>query len=214
MDPEDCHREANFLDGLDALFRSRRDVRRFRRDPVPSELAEAVIGAMGYAPSVGLSEPARLIEVATPEVRCAVQHNFERCNGDALNGYEGERASLYAGLKLEGLREAPLQIAVYADRATAQGHGLGRQTMPETLAYSVVAGVTLMWLAAEARGLGLGWVSILDPGEVNAVLGVPSTWQFIGYLCIGWPVERGLVPELEQAGWEQRRWTSQQVETR
>ncbi|WP_204308815.1 nitroreductase family protein, partial [Citrobacter freundii] len=73
--------------------------------------------------------------------------------------------------------------------ATSQGHGLGRRTMPETTAYSVVMAVHTLWLAARAEGIGLGWVSILEPARVFAMLDVPATWQFIGYLCLGYPAE-------------------------
>ncbi len=99
--------------------------------------------------------------------------------------YEGERAALYARLKLEGLREAPVQFAVFCDHGTERGHGLGRKTMPEMLDYSVVTAITQFWLAARVAGLGVGWVSILEPAEVYAALGTPPEWKLIAYLCVG-----------------------------
>ena len=84
------------------------------------------------------------------------------------------------------------------------GHGLGRKTMPEMLAYSVVGAVTTLWLAARAHGVGLGWVSILDPGEVDTTLDVPEGWKLVGYLCMGYPVEEHTTPELVRAGWQNR----------
>ena len=77
--------------------------------------------------------------------------NFQACNAAALACYEGERAALYANLKLSGLREAPVHLAVFCDHATDAGAGLGRKTMPEMLDYSVVAAVHTFWLAARAR---------------------------------------------------------------
>jgi 5,6-dimethylbenzimidazole synthase len=74
--------------------------------------------------------------------------------------------------------------------------------MPEMLDYSVVAAITQLWLAARLRGVGLGWVSILDPAEVAVALGVPPSWKLIGYLCLGWPEEESETPELVRAGWE------------
>jgi len=108
-------------------------------------------------------------------------------------------------LKLEGLSQAPVHLAVCADEATAQGAGLGRQTMPETIRYSVVAAIQTLWLAARAEGLGVGWVSILDPAEIKRTLDLPADWSFIAYLCLGWPEEEHADPELERHGWEQRR---------
>ena len=138
-------------------------------------------------------------------MRAAIRQNFAACNAQALAAQERERASLYARLKLAGLEEAPAHFAVFADRATAQGHGLGRHTMPEMIEYSAVTAVHTIWLAARAQGIGMGWVSILDPTAVATILNVPAEWKFIGYFCLGYPQHDDCVPELEQAGWEQRR---------
>ncbi|MEO1722907.1 MAG: 5,6-dimethylbenzimidazole synthase [Pseudomonadota bacterium] len=189
---------------LDRLMRWRRDVRHFRPDPVPAALVEEVLAALALAPSVGLSEPWRLVRASSNAARAAVRANFEAANADALAGYAGERAALYARLKLAGLEVAPEQLAVFCDDGTDQGHGLGAATMPETRAYSVVAGIQNLWLAARAAGLGVGWVSILDPERLTAALDVPADWRFIGYLCIGWPAAESETPELERAGWESR----------
>lgn len=191
-----------FRDRLGELLAWRRDVRRFRREPVPEALLAELLDLMQLSPSVGHSQPWRWLRVDDSRQRAAVQASFSRCNADALAEYEGERAALYARLKLEGLHESPLQFAVFCDHATAQGHGLGRRTMPEMLDYSVVAAITQFWLAARAHGLGLGWVSILDPAEIAAITGVPPEWKLIGYLCLGYPEEEHNIPELVRAGWE------------
>ena len=102
-------------------------------------------------------------------------------------------------------QEAPAHFAVFADRSTAQGHGLGRRTMPEMIEYSAVTAVHTIWLAARAQGIGMGWVSILDPAALAEILNVPADWKFIGYFCLGYPQTDDTIPELEQAGWEQRR---------
>lgn len=192
----------DFQDKLGELIAWRRDIRRFRREPVPEELLAKLLDLMQLAPSVGHSQPWRWLKVDDPERRAAVQASFSRCNADALAEYEGERAALYAHLKLEGLREAPVQFAVFCDHGTARGHGLGRRTMPEMLDYSVVAAITQFWLAARAHGLGLGWVSILDPTEIAEIVSAPPEWKLIGYLCLGYPEEEHEVPELVRAGWE------------
>jgi 5,6-dimethylbenzimidazole synthase len=182
----------------------RRDVRRFRRDPLPKDTFEALIELACLAPSVGLSQPWRFVIVEDEALRAAIRRNFESCNATALAAQSGERATLYARLKLAGLEEAPGHLAVFADRATAQGHGLGRHTMPEMIEYSAVTAVHTIWLAARAEGIGMGWVSILDPQAVAALLQVPPDWKFIGYFCLGYPQADETIPELEQAGWERR----------
>ena len=198
---------------FDAAFRARlrdlliwrRDVRRFRADPLPDGTLESLIELACLAPSVGLSQPWRFVIVANQAIRTAIRQNFAACNADALSAQGASRASLYAQLKLAGLDEAPGHLAVFADRSTEQGHGLGRRTMPEMIEYSAVTAVHTIWLAARAQGIGMGWVSILDPQAAASALEVPADWKFIGYFCLGYPQAEDTVPELEQSGWEQRR---------
>jgi 5,6-dimethylbenzimidazole synthase len=193
-----------FRDELAGLMRWRRDVRRFRTDPVPEDLLARCLQAFALAPSVGLSEPWRILRITSTTARSACLDNFRTCNARALDGFDGERAATYSRLKLSGMAEAPVHLAVFCDDATGKGHGLGALTMPETRAYSVVGAITHLWLALRAEGLGLGWVSILDSDRLALDLDVPADWRFIGYLCIGWPEEETTVPALERAGWETR----------
>jgi 5,6-dimethylbenzimidazole synthase len=194
-----------FRERLRELFAWRRDVRRFRIDPLPTGMLERLFDVARLAPSVGLSQPWRFVIVDDPARRDAVRAEFKARNADALNSYAGERAAKYATLKLAGLEEAPCQFGVFADRSTTVGHGLGRRTMPEMAEYSVVTAIAMMWLAARAEGIGMGWVSILDPARMNGLLDVPDAWRFIGYFCLGYPQTESTEPELERAGWEERR---------
>ena len=187
------------------LLAWRRDVRRFRRDALPEGLLERLLGLAELAPSVGLSQPWRFVRVTGAEARARVRANFQAANAAALADYSGDRAALYARLKLAGLDDAPEQLAVFAEGDPAQGHGLGRRTMPETLLYSTVCAVHTLWLAARAEGVGLGWVSILDPEVMARDLTVPAGWRFVAYLCLGYPEEAQAEPELERHGWERRR---------
>ena len=189
---------------LAELLAWRRDVRHFRRDPVPDAIIERLLDLACLAPSVGNSQPWRFVSVETPQRREAIIANYQAANAEALAGYRGERAALYASLKLSGLQEAPVHFAVFSDDETGQGLGLGRKTMPETLRYSAVIAVHTLWLAARARGLGLGWVSILDPAAATESLDVPDSWTFVAYLCLGWPVEDHAEPELQRLKWQAR----------
>ena len=193
--------EAAFIE----LLRWRRDVRSFRTDPLDEADVEALLHTAQLAPSVGLSQPWRFVRVRSQPARDAVRACFERCNAQALAGYQGEDAALYARLKLSGLDDAPVQFAVFCDSAFDIGRGLGRRTMPETASFSVVAAVHTLWLAARAKGIGMGWVSILDADEIAASLDAPQGWRLIAYLCLGWPAQPHEVPELQRAGWEHRR---------
>lgn len=193
-----------FRDRLEALFRWRRDVRRFRPDPVPPALLDRLLDLASLAPSVGYSQPWRFVLVEDAARRQAIRRNFLACNREALEDYRGERARLYAGLKLEGLDQAPVQLAVFTDQSTETGHGLGQRTMPETLEQSTVMAVFALWLAARSFDIGMGWVSILDPAEVHRILDVPPDWSLTAYLCLGHAEHEDATPELARLGWEKR----------
>jgi 5,6-dimethylbenzimidazole synthase len=194
----------DFRAGLADLMRWRRDVRHFRKDPVDEALVRQCLDTFSLAPSVGLSEPWRVLRVTSETARRAALENFTDANADALAGYDGDQAALYAGLKLSGMRIAPVQLAVYCDEGTDKGAGLGAATMPEMRRYSVVGAITCMWLTARALGLGIGWVSVLNPVRLNRDLDAPDDWALVAYLCLGWPRDVSLTPELELKGWEQR----------
>lgn len=186
------------------LVRIRRDVRRFRPDPVSDECLERLLELAHHAPSVGLSQPWRFVRVRDPARRQALAEHVDACNAKAAEAYSGERRKRYAGLQLHGLHEAPVILGIYCDEATGQGRGLGAASMPEMRRYSCVTAVHTLWLAARAEGIGLGWVSILEPEVVDRLLDVPDDWRGLGLLCLGYPQEAFDRPELEQRGWERR----------
>jgi 5,6-dimethylbenzimidazole synthase len=196
--------DATFRTAFRDLVLWRRDVRRFRRDAIDPGLILQLLELASHAPSVGHCQPWRFVLVESSARREAVRSSFVRANASALDSYEGEQRAHYASLKLAGLDDAPVHLAVFADEAAGEGHGLGRRTMPETLHYSVVAAVQTLWLAARAEGLGVGWISILEPEIVARVLDVPDSWTLIAYLCIGLPVEEHLDPELDRHRWQRR----------
>ncbi|MFQ6552371.1 5,6-dimethylbenzimidazole synthase [Aestuariibius insulae] len=200
MELTDTHRAC-----LEEVLTWRRDVRHFRTDPVPDEVMGRIEASVARAPSVGNAQPWRFVRVRSEAARRRVLASFEACNRAAADGYDGAARAAYAELKLAGLREAPVHLAVFTDPEPVEGRGLGRQTMPEMLTYSTVMAIHTLWLTARAEGVGVGWVSILDPEAVREALDVPAGWQLTGYLCLGWPEEPSAVPELETRGWQARR---------
>jgi 5,6-dimethylbenzimidazole synthase len=190
---------------LDELFHWRRDVRRFRAGALTEGLLDRLLEVANGAPSVGLSQPWRFVTVDDAGRRAAVCENFRAANAAALASQGGDRAGLYARLKLAGLEEAPVHLAVCVDPDPVQGGGLGRATQPEMTAYSAVLAVHTLWLAARAAGLGVGWVSILNPPDLLRALDLPVCWRLVAYLCVGWPAADADVPELEREGWAARQ---------
>lgn len=194
-----------FSDDLATLLAWRRDVRRFRRDPVGEDVVAQLLAVAQLAPSVGNSQPWRFVRVRSAPLREALTRHVDGEVARARKAMpDPDRRAAYAALKLHGLDHAPEVIAVFCDDATEVGGGLGAATMPQTREWSVVMAIHTLWLAARAKGLGLGWVSIADPAAVTALLDVPPAWNFIALLCLGEPEEPHVVPELERLGWQAR----------
>jgi nicotinate-nucleotide--dimethylbenzimidazole phosphoribosyltransferase len=194
----DSEREA-----VHRVIAERRDIRRFRPDPVADELLRRVLEAAHRAPSVGLMQPWRLIVVRDPATRVAVRQLAQRERIRQADRFD-ERTREFLDQKVEGVVEAPLGICVCCDHGDPAAEVLGRGTIPETDVYSTACAVENLWLAARAEGLGVGWVSFYRPADLRAVLGIPPRVDPIAYLCVGWPDERPVRPGLEAAGWSER----------
>ena len=189
---------------FDTLVRWRRDVRRFKPDPVDPAVLAHILETAHLAPSVGNSQPWRIVSVEARERRQTIHANFTAANENAAAHYDATRAARYRDLKLAGFDRAPVHLAIFCDCDPVAGHSLGRRTQPLTLDYSCAGLVTILWLAARTHGIGLGWVSILDGAAINATLDVPASWRFIAYLLLGYPEEEHEDPELVRHGWQAR----------
>jgi 5,6-dimethylbenzimidazole synthase len=191
--------------GVYRAIYERRDIRsHFLPDAIPPAVLGRVLDAAHHSPSVGFMQPWDFIIIGDGAVRQAVHACFVEANRSAADLYSGERRAVYASLKLEGIREAPLNLCITCDRHREKGAGVGRQTDPATDLYSTVCAVQNLWLAARAESLGVGWVSILDFDRMRGILGIPPHITVVAYLCIGYVSEFPATPELETAGWETR----------
>ena len=190
--------------GLYAAISTRRDIRRYRPDPIDHEVVQRVLGAAHAAPSVGHSQPWRFVLVDDSQIREQAAHIADRerlLQADVL-GPDAARHLL--DLQLEGIREAPLGIVVCCDRRTPAAGVLGRRTFPDADLWSCACAIENLWLAARAEGLGVGWVTLFPPDELVALCHLPDGVETLGWLCIGWPDERPPAPGLERAGWSKR----------
>ncbi|MET0137095.1 MAG: 5,6-dimethylbenzimidazole synthase [Sphingobium sp.] len=196
--------DAEFRETLARLIGWRRDVRRFRRDPLPDGAVEQLLELAQQAPSVGNSQPWRFVRIVSPGLRTALADHADAEVLRAAESIAPDRRAAYLSLRLHGLREAPEIMAVFCDDATGIGGGLGAATMPEARAYSVVLAIHTLWLAARARGIALGWVSVVDPAFVAGLLNAAPGWRLVALLCMGLPEEEAQTPELERLGWQDR----------
>jgi len=191
--------------GVYRAIHERRDVRaQFLPDPIAPEVLARLLEAAHHAPSVGFMQPWDFLVIDSREVRERVHQGFLRENGRAAEHYDGEQGARYRRLKLEGILESPMNLCITCDRARGGEHVLGRNTMIDTDLYSTCLAVQNLWLAARAEGIGVGWVSILDPDELGEILGLPENVTPLAYLCLGYVSDFYDRPELARAGWRQR----------
>ncbi|HEY4151158.1 MAG TPA: 5,6-dimethylbenzimidazole synthase [Chitinophagaceae bacterium] len=190
---------------LQDIMRNRRDVRgnRFLDKPVDETVLRQLLNAALYAPSVGFSQPWEFLVIRDKATRQLVKNSFSEENEKAAAHFENDKQKEYIRLKLEGILEAPLNIAVFykpSDRPV-----LGQTSMEEVGLYSVVCAVQNMWLMARALNIGMGWVSILDPEKIKQLVNAPAAHKLVAYLCIGYTDGFYEQPELEIMQWEKRK---------
>jgi len=191
--------------GVYRAITGRRDVRsQFSRAALPDDVVARLLAAAHHAPSVGFMQPWEFIIVREDRIKRNIYENFEKANRAAAESYDGEQRLLYEQLKLAGILDAPINLCVTCNKHEPRGRGLGRQTMPETPVYSTVCAVQNLWLAARAEGVGVGWVSILEPEALRKTLSIPANIDPVAYLCLGYVTEFASHPDLETRGWEQR----------
>lgn len=183
---------------------SRRDVRRFKSREIPRDVLRRILTAAHHAPSVGFMQPWNFIVIRDPEVKARMKRLFLRENERASKRFRGRRRTVYNGLKLEGILEAPVNLCVTCDPKRFGPHVLGRNTLRRTDLYSTLCAIQNLWLAARAEGIGVGWVSILRNDRLRKILQIPSGVFPVGYFCLGFPEEFLPEPELQKAGWASR----------
>jgi nicotinate-nucleotide--dimethylbenzimidazole phosphoribosyltransferase len=184
---------------------ARRDVRRFRPDPVDPQILRRVLAAAHMAPSVGHSQPWRFIVVADPGTRDRAGRMADEQRLRQARQLDPEAARRLLDLQLEGIREAPLGVVVACDRRTPAAGVLGRATFPDSDMWSCACAIQNLWLAARAEGLGVGWVTLFEQQDLKDLIGAPEGVETLGWLCLGWPDERPPDPGLERAGWSRRQ---------
>jgi len=190
---------------LQEIIINRRDVRgnRFLSTPLDEADIEKILLAAVNAPSVGFSQPWEFVVIQDENTKNIIKDSFQQKNNQASNHFSTEKQALYQRLKLEGITDAPINIAVFYKPSTQPV--LGQTAMPEMGQYSVVCAVQNMWLMARSLNIGMGWVSILDPDCVKKAVNAPKSHQLIAYLCLGYVDAFLPQPELEQLQWEKRK---------
>jgi 5,6-dimethylbenzimidazole synthase len=198
-------------DLLFEIITNRRDVRgnRFTDETIEEEKISQILEAAVNAPSVGFSQPWQFVIIKSKEIKEQVKSTFNTENEKASKLFKDEKQQEYNRLKLEGIFEAPLNIAIFY--AGSDKPILGQTSMAEVGMYSVVCAIQNMWLMARALNIGMGWVSIIDPEKVKQILKAPKDNKLIGYFCLGYTNGFLQQPELELLKWENRKKLSELI---
>ena len=186
------------------VIAARRDIRRYRADPLPPEGVRAVLAAGHAAPSVGHSQPWRFVVVTERSTRDRAASLADRARHRQAAAMDEASGQHLLDLQLDGIREAPVGIVVCCDRRVTPNGVLGRGTFHDADVWSCACAIQNMWLAARAIGLGMGWVTLFEPADLAALVGLPDGVVSLGWLCLGYPDERPPEPGLSRAGWSTR----------
>ncbi|OEJ99147.1 5,6-dimethylbenzimidazole synthase [Flavivirga aquatica] len=190
---------------LEEVLLHRRDVRgnHFKKEAIPKGVINKIIQAGLTAPSVGFSQPWEFVLIKDEVTKQAIKETFAEETEKAVKQFSNEKQKEYIKLKLEGITESPLNMAVfYKPKNTPV---LGQTSMPNMGKYSVVCAIQNMWLMARSLNVGMGWVSILDPNKVKSILNAPKENELIGYLCFGYTDMFYNKPELEIKKWDYKK---------
>lgn len=193
------------MDVYEAIAR-RRDVRgQFSGAPVDEAVLERVLTAAHAAPSVGLTQPWDFVLVDDDQVRkqfwAHVQEERDRFAATLV----GERAAVFAGIKIDGVLESSLSVVVTYDPDRGRPAVLGRNTIDDAGLYSVCLAIQNLWLAATAEGWGVGWVSFYDEAFLSSLVELPPAVRPVAWLCVGPVTHLEATPDLERHAWRTRR---------
>jgi len=190
-------------DSLEKIIVSRRDVRgnNFTNKKISKKNLKKILASAVNAPSVGYSQPWRFLIVNEDEKNLVYNH-FSKSYEKSKKKFKDKK--LYNSLKLEGIKESNINIAVYYKKS--KSNVLGQTYMKRTGEYSVVCAILNMWLTARSLNIGMGWVSILKPKKINKIFNInKDNYKFIAYLCFGYTKEFLDEPELKKLGWKKKK---------
>src|SRR6478735_8012270 len=180
----------------------RRDIRHFLPGmTIEDSTLTRILQAAQQAPSVGFSQPSGFIVIRELALRERVRQSFLACREAEAQRFPEQRRAAYLAHKLEGIQEAPLNLCVVVDLRDRDEVILGTTVQPEAVRASACCAVENLWLAARAEGIGVGWVSIIEPAVLRRELALPPGVEPIAYLCVGHPIAFRERPMLEETGW-------------
>lgn len=175
------------------VLRGRRTVRRYRAEPVPDKLIQAMLEAATWAPSAHNRQPWRFAVLAGDAEKRALAHAMgERLRADRSR--DGDPPDVIAGDVARSkarIEAAPLCIVVCLCLEDMDRYPDPRRTAAERLmaVQSTAMATENLLLAASAAGLGtcIMCAPLFCPDTVLEALDLPRHWEPQALLTLGYP---------------------------
>ena len=184
------------------LVRGRRSIRRYRPDPVPPALLEAMLEAATWAPSAHNRQPWRFCVVTTAAVKLALSSRLgmQWRTDLAADGVDPALIEQRVATSHVRLTTAPALIVAALSMDAMDCYPDAERAHAELLmaVQSVALACQNLLLAAHDLGLGACWLCapLFAPEIVRDVLALPGPWQPQALITVGYPAE---VKEKERA---------------
>ncbi len=172
----------------------RRSVRRFADRPVDPELIEEAVTEALTAPAPHHTRPARFVWLADRQRRLALLDAMRDAWRSDLTG-DGRPADEVERRVARGqiLYDAPEVMIPFMVPDGAHHYPDAARTAAETTMFTVAVGaaVQALLVALAVRGVGSCWIgsTIFAPELTRDVLALPTDWEPLGAIAIGYPAE-------------------------
>jgi len=174
---------------------SRRSIRRYRPDPVPRSTIDELLSAATWAPSAHNRQPWRFAVLTAGSTKRRLAEAMGRRLGQDLlaDGLSPKLIQRDLDRSLSRITGAPVIIVVSLSMEDMDDYPDDRRRKNEwTMAVqsASMAGENLL-LAAHALELGACWMCapLFCPETVVDTLSLPSQWQPLGLITLGYPAE-------------------------